>query len=632
MKRFDARFAILTALKEKGLFRDIKDHEMDLPICTRSGDIVEPVLRPQWWVRCDEMAKKAMDVVESGELTITPNASKKEWSAWLTRIQDWCISRQLWWGHRIPAYRVLRNGSVCTHDDGANVWVSGRSEEEAREKAAALLGISIKDVELEQDPDVLDTWFSSGLWPFSTLGWPNTDAKDFTDFYPTTMLETGWDILFFWVARMVMMGIELTGRTPFRQVFCHAMVRDAHGEKMSKSKGNVIDPLDAITGVTLQQLHDTLSKGNLSASEIKKARDGQKRDYPKGIPECGTDALRFALCAYTHQGRAIHLNILRVEGYRKFCNKIWNATKFVLLKLGDEFTPAPTAPDATSLSSQKMNDVTLMQRWILSKLSAACIKTHQSLTEFNFMEATTAAHSFWLYEFCDVFIEASKLLLDNSTSPQDAATTKEVLYTGLEFGLGLLHPFMPYVTEALWQHLPRRAGDKTPSLMVSRWPVAHESWAAPETEVRMQIILEVVHTVRSMLSDSRIRNAPIVATAESEDLRSLLREHAALVVGLTRNIGAFDVAPSMFEGSTELVTMSCKIGDDTVKLALIINDNVDVSEEVARLQKQALKCTEAAERLRTSSSAKNNEASESKLQGLHAEVSNIESLLQKLRT
>ena len=275
MKRFDAREAVIKALESKGLFIEtVPNPGQKLPICERSGNIVEPLLKPQWWVNCQSMAKAAIDAVKNKELLIFPEISEKEWFYWLENIQDWCISRQLWWGHRVPAYLIVIDGKK-TEDTNSSNWVSGRTYEEALAKAQMKFPNVAKDsITLDQDPDVLDTWFSSGLWPFSIMGWPEK-TKDMELFYPNTLLETGWDILFFWVARMVMLGIKLTGKVPFKHVFCHAMVRDAHGRKMSKSLGNVIDPLDVIEGISLDKLQSRLDEGNLDPREVEKAKAGQ---------------------------------------------------------------------------------------------------------------------------------------------------------------------------------------------------------------------------------------------------------------------------------------------------------------------------------------------------------------------
>jgi valyl-tRNA synthetase len=332
MKRFDARKAVLQALKDLGLYKETLNNPMVVPICSRSKDVVEPLIKPQWYVKCDEMAKNATDAVKNGELKIIPETHTKTWYHWMDGIRDWCISRQLWWGHRIPAYQIrFKNPSEAPKNiSEEELWFVARNIDDAYANAEKKFNIKRDVFELHQDEDVLDTWFSSGLFPFSVFGWPEKN-QDLELFYPTSLLETGHDILFFWVARMVFFGQTLLGKLPFKEVFLHPMVRDAHGRKMSKSLGNVIDPMDVINGITLEGLHQQLFDSNLDPKEIDKAKAGQKQDYPNGIPECGTDAMRFALCSYMTQARDINLDILRVQGYRFFCNKLWNATKFALM-------------------------------------------------------------------------------------------------------------------------------------------------------------------------------------------------------------------------------------------------------------------------------------------------------------
>uniref|UniRef100_A0A673LR73 Valine--tRNA ligase n=1 Tax=Sinocyclocheilus rhinocerous TaxID=307959 RepID=A0A673LR73_9TELE len=451
MKRFEARKAVLQALKDLGQFKEVKDNPMVVPVCSRSKDIVEPLLKPQWYVDCREMGKQAADVVRNGELKIIPDHHLKTWFNWMDNIRDWCISRQLWWGHRIPAYFVTVNDPS---DVDGHYWVSGRSEEEAREKAAKRFNVTADKISLRQDEDVLDTWFSSGIFPFSIFGWPTEDLRVF---YPGTLLETGHDILFFWVARMVMMGLKLTGKLPFKEVYLHAVVRDTHGRKMSKSLGNVIDPLDVITGISLEGLHAQLTDSNLDPLEIEKARQGQKSDYPSGIPECGTDALRFALCAYTSQGRDINLDVNRILGYRHFCNKLWNAVKFAMRTLGEGFV--------------------VSDRWILSRLSAAVALCDSGFQAYDFPAITTAIYNFWLYELCDIYLESVKPVLSRTDSEgqKQADICRQTLYTCLEVGLRLLSPLMPFVTEELFQRLPRRlAQDSTSSICVTPYPETSE--------------------------------------------------------------------------------------------------------------------------------------------------------------
>jgi valyl-tRNA synthetase len=317
-KRFDVRYSIVTALEEKGLFVKKEDNAMKIPICSRSGDVIEPIMKPQWWMRMEGLAKSAVEVVEKGELKIHPANSEKIYKHWMNNIQDWCLSRQLWWGHQIPAYFIdIEGGKGNDGDD--ELWVTGRTEEEARKKAEEKY--PGQKFSLRRDEDVLDTWFSSGLWPFSTLGWPEKTV-DFEKLFPTSVLETGWDILFFWVARMVMMSLHLTGKVPFNEVYCHSLIRDSDGRKMSKSLGNVIDPVDIMDGITLEKLHEQLRVGNLDPKELKNAERYQKTSFPQGIPECGADALRMSLVGYTTGGGDISFDVSVIHGYRRFCNKI----------------------------------------------------------------------------------------------------------------------------------------------------------------------------------------------------------------------------------------------------------------------------------------------------------------------
>lgn len=299
VRRFDARYKVIEALKEKGLYVKWEHNPMKVPVCVKSGDVIEPIMKPQWWMRMKELCEPAIKAVENGDIVIRPESAQKNYFRWMNNITDWCLSRQLWWGHQAPAYFIQFEGERGDDSDG-NLWVSGRTDEEARDKAAAKF--PGKKFTLIRDPDVLDTWFSSGLWPFSTLGWPKK-TNDFENLYPTSVLETGWDILFFWVARMIMLGTKMTGQIPFREVYCHSLIRDSEGRKMSKSLGNVVDPLDVMRGITLEALHQKLLEGNLAQKEVATASKYQKKAFPKGIPECGADALRFSLVSYTTGGK-----------------------------------------------------------------------------------------------------------------------------------------------------------------------------------------------------------------------------------------------------------------------------------------------------------------------------------------
>ncbi|CCF51437.1 hypothetical protein NDA11_004818 [Ustilago hordei] len=575
MKRFSARRVVIDKLKEIGNYIETKDNPMTVPICSRSGDVIEPIMKPQWWVNCKPLAAKVIERVRAGEMTIVPNVSEKEFFRWMENIQDWCISRQLWWGHRCPVYFVnIQGGSQDRSDE--KLWVSGRTHEEAQERADKLA--NGKSFTLEQDEDVLDTWFSSGLWPFSIMGWPEK-TDDFKHFYPSSLLETGWDILFFWVARMCMLGVYLTGTLPFKEVFCHAMVRDAHGRKMSKSLGNVIDPLDVIEGITLDGLHTKLKEGNLDDKEIAKAAQGQKKDFPKGIPQCGTDALRFALCAYTSAGRDINLDILRVEGYRKFCNKLWNATKFALLKL------EPIASFQPTSSEEPSGDESLVEKWILHKLNNASKTVNECLKERNFMAATSAVYNFWLYELCDVYIEAIKPITDPSASDAKArASAQQTLYTCLDSGLKLLHPFMPFVTEELWQRLPRRAGEKAESIALASYPVYMASRDDATAEASFEEVFAAVRAIRGMCTDyNLLKDVQVFLETSDASFQQTLKGSSEVVTTLVKGCTSVTVAPNASE-----VPKGCAVSSISSRLNahLLIRGLVNIDQELAKLDKK----------------------------------------------
>ncbi|CCL98448.1 uncharacterized protein FIBRA_00446 [Fibroporia radiculosa] len=572
MKRFHARVAVVKALKDAGLYVEAKDNPMQIPICNKSGDVIEQILKPQWWVNCKPLAEEVIKRTKAGELDISPKQSENEWYRWLEGLQDWCVSRQLWWGHRCPAYFVRIEGQEQDTTDG-KWWVVGRNQEEAASRAKKLAGGA--KFTLEQDEDVLDTWFSSGLWPFSIMGWPQ-ETFDLKTFYPTSLLETGWDILFFWVARMALLGVHLTGKMPFKEVLCHAMIRDAHGRKMSKSLGNVVDPIDVIQGLSLEDLHQKLYEGNLDEREINKAKAGQKKDFPKGIPQCGTDALRFALCAYSGGGRDINLEILRVEGYRKFCNKIFNATKFAMLKLDADFVPQSSA--------RPTGNEGLVERWILHKLNIATHEINRQFEERNFMALTTAAYNFWLYELCDVYIEAMKPMTDASASPAMRRSAQETLYTCLDHGLRLLHPIMPFVTEELWQRLPRRQGDSTPSIMVSSYPMFDKAFVSEDAERDFDLVFSVIKTGRSLAASYNLQSdIQLFIRVQSDNEATLFESQIPTIVTLTKNCKTAKVVRTLDD-----VPAGCgsAVISPTVVVDLLVRGLVDLDVEIMKCQKK----------------------------------------------
>jgi valyl-tRNA synthetase len=491
-KRFDVRYTIQDDLKAKGLYVDKKDNAMKVPMCEKSKDIIEPLLKPQWWVRMKELAEPALAAVRDGSIKIRPESAEKSYFRWLEDINDWCISRQLWWGHRCPVYFANIEGGAGDIPE-EKLWFAGRTREEAEEKAkAALPG---KTYTLEQDEDVLDTWFSSGLWPFSTLGWPN-NTHDLETLYPTSLLETGWDILFFWIARMIMLGLKMTGKIPFKEVYCHSLVRDSDGRKMSKSLGNVVDPLDVISGIELQTLHDKLTLGNLHPSEVAKATKYQKTAFPDGIPQCGADALRFTMVNATTGGGDINLDVKIIHAYRKFCNKIFQATKYVLGSLPEDFTPS---------KSGIARGETLAERWILHKMNTAAREINQALEEREFSKSTLIVYRYWYNELCDVYIENSKAIIRDGTK-EERESAIQTLYTALEAALTMIHPFMPFITEEMWQRMPRRPEDQTKSIMVAKYPTYSETLDDPESERAYELVLGCSKAARSLMAEYALKD------------------------------------------------------------------------------------------------------------------------------
>ncbi len=512
LDRFEARKRVLTELDAAGLIEKVEKHRLMVPRGEKSGAVVEPYLTDQWYVRVAPLAAPAIAAVESGRTRFVPEGWSKTYFEWMRNIKDWCVSRQLWWGHRIPAW----------YDTQGNVYVA-RSEEEARSKHR--LG---PEVTLRQDEDVLDTWFSSALWPFSTLGWPKS-TPELGRYYPTTVLLTGFDIIFFWVARMMMMGLKFMGDVPFRDVYIHGLIRDEHGEKMSKSKGNVIDPLDIVDGIDLDSLIAKRTSGLMQPQMKSKIEKATRKEYPEGIAAHGTDALRFTFAALASPSRDIRFDLARVAGYRNFCNKLWNAARFVTMSVDAEAAGGSPTADRSS----EAIELSVADRWIRSRFGHAIETVEKSLADYRFDYAAAALYEFTWYEFCDWYLELTKpVLQSDSSSPAARAGTRRTLLDLLEALQRALHPLMPFITEEIWQRVAPLAGRPGPTVMLAPYPrradfVADE---ASEHEVSwLQSFILAVRQIRGEMNISPSRRIPLLyRNAAARDIELIQRHQAWL--------------------------------------------------------------------------------------------------------
>ena len=473
LDRDEARRRIVADLEDAGLLEQIQAHKLMVPRGDCSGAVIEPYLTDQWFVRTEPLAAPAIAAVEEGRIRFVPEGWAKTYFEWMRNIDDWCISRQLWWGHRIPAW----------YDPEDNVYV-GRDEAEVR----ARYGIA-EDIPLRQDPDVLDTWFSSALWPFSTLGWPD-DTPELRTFYPTSVLVTGFDIIFFWVARMVMMGLKFMGDVPFREVYIHGLVRDQDGQKMSKSKGNILDPIDLIDGIDLAGLIAKRTAGLMQPKDAPKIEKATRRQFPQGIPAYGTDALRFTFAALATQGRDIRFDLGRIEGYRNFCNKLWNAARYV-----------QTATAGAVLDPGEAREYGLAERWVRTRLEQAKNAILEGFEGYRLDLAAQAIYAFVWDEYCDWYLEWSKVVLQDGRSEALRNGTRATLLEVLETVLRLCHPFMPFLTEELWQRVApclRIAGD---SVMLAPYPEPDGARADPEAVVAFEFLQAFILGVRRIRAE-----------------------------------------------------------------------------------------------------------------------------------
>jgi valyl-tRNA synthetase len=604
---------------------------MRLGLCSRSGDILEPMITPQWYVNCNNMAKRSADAVRNGDLKIVPEEHENTWFNWLDNIRDWCVSRQLWWGHQIPAWFATTKAegdSVSKNDMAHNDrWIVARNEEEAKKRALELLKCSEEDLVLERDPDVLDTWFSSGLFPFSVMGWPD-DTEDLRAFYPTSLLETGSDILFFWVARMVMMGLELTDVLPFHTVFLHAMVRDKEGRKMSKSLGNVIDPLEVIHGCTLKALQNRLDSGNLPEKEVKRAKKNNQEEFPDGIPECGSDALRFGLLAYTVQGKDINLDVKRVVGYRSFCNKLWNATRFAL-KYIEGFEPTPNMLEDLMASGKLQT----RDKFIISRLMKGFGEMNGHFKAYKFGDAQQTSYQLWMEDLCGTYLELIKPIMnDASEENKDARwAAQATLWVAFDSGLRMLHPMMPFVTEELWQRLPGRGTlGETKSIMLAPYPECNDAFKDDAAEEAMALTLNVVKACRSIraayhINDRTLTHFYIKMTTGVEEAKNQTKD--IMTLGKASQV---DINP---EDSAIPASVGTQVVDDTLTVLVNLAGIVDFKVEIQRLNKNLKNAQNPLEQLERKMAADGYEAKVpealkqtnlEKLDGLKKKASDIE--------
>jgi len=559
LDRYEARKLVLAELEEQGLLVEAKPHKLQVPRGDRTGQVIEPYLTDQWFVKMDGLAQRGLELVEQGEVKFVPPNWINTYRHWMENIQDWCISRQLWWGHRIPAW----------FDAEGRCYV-GRDEAQARANAG--LGA---DVALTQDSDVLETWFSSQLWPFSTLGWPNEAAmaeRGFDRYLPSSVLVTGFDIIFFWVARMIMATDSFTGKVPFRDVYITGLIRDKDGQKMSKSKGNVLDPLDIIDGISLDDLLAKRTAGLMQPRMAEKIEKATRKEFPEGIIAHGADALRFTIAALANHGRDIKFDLGRAEGYKNFCNKLWNASRFVLMNSeGAQFQGVP----------QPQTDA---EKWILSRLAKVTAEAHTHFADYRFDLLAQALYEFAWNEFCDWFVELAKPALNGEDNAAASSTRHTLLYV-LEQLLRLLHPLIPFVTEELWQQVAPRLGIEGTTLSLQAYPAASDfagqDFAAAETDVEwLKAMVSALRRVRSELNVSPSRQVRLLLQDGQANDRTRVARFAPSLKFLLR-LEAIDWLEA---GQASPAAAAAIVGE--LKLLVPLEGLVDLEAERVRLDKE----------------------------------------------
>ena len=572
LERFAARKFLVEQAGEQGWLEEVEDYALKAPRAERGGTIVEPWLTDQWYVAVKELAKPAIDAVEDGSIEFVPAQYKNMYMAWMTDLQDWCISRQLWWGHRIPAW----------YDDATGEIYVARDEAEVRTKYN--LG---DDVKLRQDNDVLDTWFSSGLWTFSTLDWAdvNADPRVMDTFHPTSVLVTGFDIIFFWVARMIMMTMHFvknedgTPQVPFKTVYVHGLVRDGNGQKMSKSKGNVLDPIDLIDGIELEALVEKRTSNMMNPKDAAKIEKQTRKEFPEGIPAYGTDALRFTFTSLASTGRDINFDLKRVEGYRNFCNKIWNASRFVLMNCVDGDSNAKPIDQAANPDVWE-----LPEKWIMSRLNSSIKDIHQHFAQYRLDMVSQDIYEFIWNEYCDWYVELAKASLnDDSVSDERKAQIRYVLLHVLETALRFTHPIMPYLTEQIWQTIAPLLGRKNnDSIVVADYPQTDASQISEQTEADMAWLQELIASVRNIRGEMKLGNAvrlPVLLQNVSSDEEARLSRIKNQFKALAK-VESLDIVK---EGDEVPLSSSSMVGQ--LRVLVPMKGLIDPTAELARLGK-----------------------------------------------